>query len=238
MRSEINSVAIVGFHDGAAGQVESWLEKATGLEIACFVIDSDNFAEVDIDKENRRRVCKTTDFPQHGKFKGRPLLVAENWIETLLRMGVGNVLSLEPSNLRRRAQIEAIRNSGLHLVSAIHPSAIILPGARIDAGVWINAGCIIGYKAEIGSGVIVNTGVQIDHHNVLLDCCQVDPGVVTAGNVVLEECCHIHTGAVLINRVRIGRNSIVGAGAVVLEDIPADCTAVGVPAKVIKSIRS
>jgi sugar O-acyltransferase (sialic acid O-acetyltransferase NeuD family) len=238
MRSETNAVAILGFHDGAAGQVETWLEKATGLKIACFIIDSDSYSEVDIDQENRRRTCKTTDFPQNGMFKGHPLIVADNWIEILMRMGVSNVISLEPSNSRRRFQIDVIKRSGLNLVSAIHPSALILPHARIDAGVWVNAGCIIGYKAEISSGVIVNTGVQIDHHNVLLDCCQVDPGVVIAGNAVLEECCHIHTGATIINRVKIGKNSIIGAGAVVLQDIPPDCTAVGVPARVIKSVNS
>jgi len=235
VNSDKNSVALVGFQDGSAGQVESWFEKATGLKIACFVVDSAGLAEVDIEEENRKRVCKTTDFPQNGIFKGRPVIISPNWIEILLGMGVGKVLCLEPINQHRRNQIGLVRSSDLQLVSAIHPSTIILPNARIDEGVWINAGCIIGYKAEIQSGVIVNTGVQIDHHNVLQECCQVDPGVVTAGNVVLGECSHIHTGAVLINRVRIGENSIIGAGAVVLMDVPANSTAVGVPAKIVKS---
>ena len=230
-----DSVAIVGFHDGTAGQGESWFERATGLKIACFVIDSNSFAEVDIEKENNKRICKTTDFPHNGFLKAHPVIVSPNWIETILGLGVRKVLCLEPINQRRRHQIELVRNSDLQLVSAIHPSALVLPNARIDDGVWINAGCIIGYKAEIKSGAIVNTGAQIDHHNVLQECCQVDPGVVTAGNVVLGECCHIHTGAVLINRVKIGANSIIGAGAVVLKNVPAHCTAVGVPAKVIKS---
>jgi sugar O-acyltransferase (sialic acid O-acetyltransferase NeuD family) len=235
MPSRKNAVAIVGYFDGSAGQVESWFEKATGLKIACFVVDSDSFTEVDIEEENKKRVCKTTEFPHKGVFKGRPLIVSPDWIEILLGMGVRKVLCLDPVNRHRQNQIESVRNSDLQLVSAIHPSTIILPNARIDDGVWINAGCIIGYKAEIQSGVIVNTGVQIDHHNVLQECCQVDPGVVTAGNVVLGECCHIHTGAVLINRVRIGANSIIGAGAVVLKDVPTNSTAVGVPAKIINS---
>jgi sugar O-acyltransferase (sialic acid O-acetyltransferase NeuD family) len=230
-----DSVAIVGYHDGSAGQVESWFEKATGLKIGCFVVDSTSFAEVDIEEENKKKICKTTDFPQHGIFKGHPVIVSPNWIEKISSLGIRKVLCLDPVNQHRRNQIELVRNSNLQLVSAIHPSALILPRARIDEGVWINAGCVIGYKAEIKSGAIVNTGVQIDHHNVLQECCQVDPGVVTAGNVVLGECCHIHTGAVLVNRVQIGANSIIGAGAVVLKSVPANCTAVGVPARIIRS---
>jgi sugar O-acyltransferase (sialic acid O-acetyltransferase NeuD family) len=230
-----DSVAVVGFHDGSAGQVESWFERATGLKIACFVVDSTSYSEVDVEEENKKRICKTTEFPQRGNFKGYPVVVSPNWIETISSLGVKKVLCLEPINQRRRNQIELVRDSDLQLVSAIHPSALILSNARIEDGVWINAGCIIGYKAEIRSGTIINTGVQIDHHNVLQECCQVDPGVVTAGNVVLGECCHIHTGAVLINRVEIGANSIVGAGAVVLKNVPAGCTAVGVPARIVRS---
>jgi len=235
MPSRKNAVAIVGYFDGSAGQVESWFEKATGLKIACFVVDTDTFTEVNVVEENRKRVCKTTEFPQKGLFKGRPLIASSNWAGKLTSMGIRKVLCLESVNQRRRAHIELARENDLQLVSAIHPSALILAGARIGEGVWINAGAIIGYKAEIGSGAIINTGAQIDHHNVLEECCQVDPGVVTAGNVVLRECCHIHTGATLINRVEIGANSIVGAGTVVLKNVPANSTAVGVPAEVIKS---
>lgn len=233
--SRKNLVAITSFFDGASGQVESWFEKVTGFTIACFVIDSDSFREVDVELENKKRVCKTTDFPEKGTFKGYPLVVSSNWVDKILEMGVNKVLCLEPDNQRRREQITSAKSKGLQLVSAIHPTVTILNKAQIEDGVWINAGSIIGYKAEIKAGAIVNTGVQIDHHNVLEECCQIDPGVVTAGNVVLRECCHIHTGATLINRVEVGVHSIVGAGSVVLKNVPAYSTVVGVPAKIIKS---
>lgn len=229
-----NAVAIVGFHDGSAGQIESWFEASTHLEIACFVIDSDDFKEPDIAEENKNRECKTTDFPQNGEFKGRPIIVSSDWIEVIWNMGIRKALCLDPNNRRRMAHIDRIKRKGIQLVSAIHPSVLILPGAVIGEGVWINAGCIIGYKAEVECGVIINTGAQIDHHNVLEICCQVDPGVVTAGNVTLRQCCHIHTGVVLINRIKVGADSVVGAGAVVIKDIPPHSTAVGIPAKVIR----
>ena len=231
---ESNSVAVIGFHDGSAGQIETWFEVATGYHIACFVHEAAEPFEVDVEAENKKRVSQRTEFPTRDTFKGRPFIVSMNWIEQLKELGIQKVLPLTPNNRDRLRQIEACHEHGLELVSAIHPTVTILPGATIEPGVWINAGSIIGYKVEIEAGVIINTGVQIDHHNVLRRCCQVDPGVITAGNVALHECCHVHTGAIIVNRIEIGEDAIIGAGAVVIDNIPPKCTAVGVPAKVIK----
>jgi len=229
-----NSVAVLGFHDGSAGQVETWFEEVTDYHIACFVHEDVGPFEIDVEAENKKRVSQRTEFPTCGRFKGRPFIVSLKWIEELKKLGIKKVLPLTPDNRTRFNQIEACRKNGIDLVSAIHPTVTILDNATIEPGVWINAGSIIGYKAEIESGVIINTGVRIDHHNVLKRCCQVDPGVIIAGFVALHECCHIHTGAVIINRIEIGEYSVVGAGAVVIDNIPPLCTAVGVPAKIIK----
>ena len=233
---QANSVAILGFHDGSAGQVTGWFEETTGYQIACFVNDAEQPLEIDVAQENKKRVSQQTEFPTTNSFKGRALVTSTDWIDELKKIGIKRVLPLTPNNRERFKQITLCHQNGIELVSAIHPTTIILQGATIGPGVWINAGSIIGYKAEIESGVIINTGVQIDHHNVLKQCCQVDPGVITAGNVTLRECSHVHTGAKIINRKEIGEDAIIGAGAVVITDIPARSVAVGVPAKVIKQI--
>jgi serine O-acetyltransferase len=225
-------VAVLGFHDGTAGQIASWFEEATGSVIDCFIHEAADFV-VDPAVENRQRVSQRTEFPQHGAFKGKPFIASLNWIEELQARGIRKLLPLTPKNSVRLRQIEVCRAHGIELVSAIHPSVTILAEARIEPGVWINAGSIVGYKAEIKSGVLINTGAQIDHHNVLETCCQIDPGVITAGFVTVRKCAHVHTGAVIINRMEIGEESIIGAGTVVIESIPSRCTAVGVPARVI-----
>ena len=60
------------------------------------------------------------------------------------------------------------------------------------------------------------------------------PGVNISGEVYVHECVYVGTGAKLINQLEIGSHTVIGAGAVVTKSLPVNCTAVGVPAKIIK----
>ena len=51
--------------------------------------------------------------------------------------------------------------------------------------------------------------------------------------MTIGRCAQIHMGALIINRKKIGANAVVGAGAVVLSDVPADLTVAGIPAREI-----
>ena len=229
-----SSVAVLGFHDGSAGQIETWFEQVTGYHIACFVHEAAQPLEVDVEAENRKRASQRTSFPTRDSFKGRPFIVSLDWLDRLKRLGIRRVLPLTPDNRTRLRQIHECRLQGFELVSAVHPTVTLLADAMIEPGVWINARSTIGYKAEVRTGALINTGVQLDHHTVVEPGSQIDPAVVTAGFVAIRECAHVHTGAIIINRREVGHDAIVGAGAVVISDIPPQCTAVGVPARVIK----
>jgi len=222
--------AILGYHDGTACQVETWFEEATGCKLDCFVVETDEPLTVDIAAENQKRASQRTSYPENGFLKKRPIITSHDWLRELRSRDIHTVLPLTPDNRIRQKQIQQLLANGFELVSAIHPTVTILPESIIEPGVWINAGCIIGYKAEISSGAIINTGAQIDHHCILKSCCQLDPAVVTAGNVAVGECSHIHTNATIINRITIGDDAVVGAGAVVIRDVPSRTTVVGVPA--------
>jgi acetyltransferase-like isoleucine patch superfamily enzyme len=58
------------------------------------------------------------------------------------------------------------------------------------------------------------------------------------GPVIIEDNVWIGEGAVIMPNVRIGKNAIVGANAVVTKDVPADCVVGGVPARVIRYLRT
>jgi sugar O-acyltransferase (sialic acid O-acetyltransferase NeuD family) len=120
-----------------------------------------------------------------------------------------------------------------HLDAAtfVHPRAFIPPNVLVGAGTIILAGVCVSPFARIGHHVYLSHGSLIGHDCDIRDFVTVLPGAAISGDTVLEETCMIGSNAVVVEGRSIGAGAIVGAGAVVLKDIPRDVTAAGVPAK-------
>lgn len=116
----------------------------------------------------------------------------------------------------------------------IDPGAHVGRDVVIGAGSIVCAGAIVTTDVRLGRHVILNLNATVSHDSELLDFVTLAPGVKVAGSVRIAEGCDIGTGCTTVQGVSIGQWSIVGAGAVVARDLPANVTAVGVPAKVIK----
>ena len=228
-----NSIAIVGWDEGGAGQVHSWLEKQGQYHIACFVNDADVPVQVDIETERKKRPAQQFDFPLQASFKNKPMITSTRWLNIILDLGITKALVMTPNKQQRMHQIREAQKK-IELISAIHPTALILEDAILHENLIIFTRAIIGYRTELYPGVTVNTNSVIEHHNVVKSCTIIDPGVKTAGNVLIGECVHIHTGTTIIPKIKIGDNSIVGAGSVVIKDVPENVTVVGNPARIIK----
>ncbi|MDD2954862.1 MAG: serine O-acetyltransferase [Oscillospiraceae bacterium] len=102
----------------------------------------------------------------------------------------------------------------------IHPGAQIGRGVLIDHG----SGVVIGETAVVGDGCTIYQGVTLGGTGK-------DKGKrhPTLGNNVM-----VGAGAKILGPFSVGDNAKIAAGAVVLDPIPADCTAVGVPARVVR----
>lgn len=74
----------------------------------------------------------------------------------------------------------------------------------------------------------------IGHDAVLGSYTTILPSVNISGLVKIGECVSIGTGTAVIQGITIGEKTIIGAGSVVVNDLPENCTAVGTPAKPIK----
>lgn len=130
--------------------------------------------------------------------------------------------------------IEKLDGSKNHYPVLIHPGVIYSDSVNFGEGSIICAGNIITVNIEIGKHVIINLDCTIGHDANIGDYSTILPSVNVSGFVKTEECVSVGTGSAIIQGVSIGRNTVVGAGAVIVKDLPANCTAVGSPAKPIK----
>ena len=104
----------------------------------------------------------------------------------------------------------AARKTGIE----IHPGATIGRGLFIDHG----SGVIIGETTVIGDNVTLSQGVTLGGKR----------------HPTLEDNVMVSAGAKILGSFTIGENSKIGAGSVVLEEVPPNCTVVGVPGRIVK----
>lgn len=134
----------------------------------------------------------------------------------------------------RKMMVEALSEGNAQFVTLIDPSAIISRNVKIGEGSIICAGTIITVDVTIGNHVIINLGCTIGHDVILDDYVTIYPNVNISGHVIVGTCCELGTGTKIIQGVRISANTILGAGAVVVNDCEDSGTYVGVPANKIK----
>ena len=132
-----------------------------------------------------------------------------------------------------RKKVVAKLNKSITFGKVIHPKAVVSSRATIGEGSVVMAGAVINPCAEIGKHCIINTCASIDHDCVLEDYVHISPNATLSGNVFVGEGTHIGSAAVSIQGIRIGKWCTIGAGAVVIKDIPDYATAVGNPARII-----
>jgi acetyltransferase-like isoleucine patch superfamily enzyme len=98
----------------------------------------------------------------------------------------------------------------------------------------ICAGNILTCNIVIGNYVTINLTCTIAHDDIIEDFVTILPGCNISGNVHLKRKVDVGTKTAIIPGVVVGENTIIGAGSTVINDLPANCTAVGTPAKPIK----
>lgn len=166
-----------------------------------------------------------------GKMIGKYKVIGNNDWLLKNKSDVYAVCAIANAKIRRQV-VQSL--CGVKYAALIDPSVIISDRVEIGEGCIICAGSIITVDIKIGAHSVIETACTIGHDAILSDFTTLYPGANISGNVILGGCNEIGTGSQVIQGIRIGEGTIVGAGAVVVHDLPDNCTAVGVPAKPIK----
>ena len=143
-------------------------------------------------------------------------------------VGIGN-------SAAKRRMVERVHRHVASFPVLRHPDAVIGRNVDIGEGTIICPGVIATTDIRIGRFVTLNFDLTIGHDCNVGDYVTLAPGVHLSGYSKIGEGADLGAGTVTIPGVEIGAWTIVGAGAAVTKPLPAHCTAVGVPARVIKT---
>lgn len=171
-------------------------------------------------------------------FPDVPLLCGERdfqrWLNGQRQTEIGFCVTIgNPAGRVRLRLHDYLVAAGLQPVTVVHPTAFVAENAVLESGCQILAGAVVVAEARLGRQCIVNTKASVDHECTLADGVEIAPGATLCGLVQVETNGWVCAGAVVLPRLTIGADAIVGAGAVVIRDVPAGVTVVGVPAKIL-----
>jgi serine O-acetyltransferase len=150
---------------------------------------------------------------------------ARNWLEVLFCYpGFQALVMHRPAHILYKLGLPFVPRFISHIARfltgvEIHPGATIGQGVFIDHGM----GVVIGETAIVGNYALIYQGVTLGGTGK-----ESGKRHPTVGENVV-----IGTGAKVLGNIQLGNNVRVGAGSVVLRDVPSDCTVVGVPGRVV-----
>ena len=132
----------------------------------------------------------------------------------------------------------------LSIDARIEPGAIIRDKVTIKKNAVIMMGAVINIGAEIGEGAMVDMNAVVGARGKLGNRVHLGAGAVVAGVLeppskdpcYIEDDAMIGANAVILEGVKIGKGSVVAAGSVVVEDVPAGVVVAGTPAKIVKYV--
>lgn len=142
------------------------------------------------------------------------------------------------------------RNSGVptldlrNINARIEPGAVIRDKVTIGDNAVIMMGAVINIGSIIGENTMIDMGAILGGRATVGKNCHIGAGAVLAGviepssatPVIVEDNVLIGANSVVIEGIRIGKGAVVGAGSIVLEDVPAGAVVGGNPAKIIKTV--
>lgn len=206
--------AIIGA--GTYGQVYLSYLKRAGIDVVAFIDDNKEIIGTDI--LGIPVLCSTAELP---------ILQKKYGIEAVY-CPIGN------NDVRVRI-LEQAKDCGLKTPSFIDKSAEIANDVTIGDGVYILVRATVMPFVKLEDYVMLSMSCNVAHHSVLKKGTFISTGVNFGASIVAEEKSYVGIGATIMTGLhRLGKSCLIGAGSVVIKDVPEKAVVAGVPARVLK----
>lgn len=174
---------------------------------------------------DRRVVAFTLDgaYVREDNFCSRPVVPFETLVHSLppSRNDVFVAVGYTRLNAVRAERLGLARERGYGIASYLSSRAYAFPGFQPRANCFILENATIQPFVEIGENVVIWSGGHVGHHSTIMDDVYLAPEVAISGKVTIGAGSFVGTNATIRDHVTIGERSVIGAGALVLEDQPA-----------------
>lgn len=173
---------------------------------------------------------------QDKKINGVPVLGPINLLNTLKTTNDIEAVYCPLGNNKLRVKfLTYARQLGYKTPNYIHPSVIISPHVTIGEGVYILLGTTIMPHTVIRNYVMISMGVHLAHHNVLEEGVFLSTGCNFGASIHANRYAYCGIGSTIMTGIHeLGEDCLIGAGAVVIKDVPDSAIMAGVPAKVLR----
>jgi len=126
--------------------------------------------------------------------------------------------SFKRMNHFREDKYNQAKDKGYQLISYVSSKATIWPNVIIGDNCCITEGNLINPFVEIGNDVVLWNGNHVGHHTIIKDHCFITSHVVICGRVVIEPYCFLGVNSTIRDEAIIAKETLVGAGALIMED--------------------
>ncbi|SFD07439.1 acetyltransferase [Algibacter pectinivorans] len=201
---------------GTQGQVYASYLKEDGINIVGFIDD---------DKELIGK--KVINIPVLGQYKDLFSSEFKNKIQQVY-CPIGN-------NIIRSKYLSTLKKEGYEIPSFIHKTVSIGPDVSLGEAVYMLAGNIVMPHTTIGNYIMINMDSTIAHHVNMEDGVFMSSGVNVGALINVRQNAYIGMGVTVMTGVKeIGANCLIGAGTVIIKNVPENATMVGNPGRVLK----